>query len=87
LGTIPIGFLNGVLRSTLAPSTVDDRMAWAMERGRARNLLFRWVLAPWARPKGLGDRLVRRGFVDGGEAPAMAVELAHLPAVWEPLPG
>ena len=84
---VPIGFLNGVIRAHLAPEHVDDRIAWAIERGRARNLPFSWMIAPSARPSGLGDRLVRRGFVDGGETPAMAVELAHLPAVWEPLPG
>ncbi|HEY7093868.1 MAG TPA: GNAT family N-acetyltransferase [Ktedonobacterales bacterium] len=81
----PMGVGSRVLRSQLAPETVDDRIWWVMERARASRTPFYWYISPSTRPADLDTRLLRHGFTDGGDEPAMGVALARLPSVL-PLP-
>ncbi len=76
---LPISFLNGVIRCNLAPETVDERIAWVIEQARTLGIAFGWRIGPSTRPAGLGSHLARHGLVDGGETPAMGIELARLP--------
>ena len=78
---LPVSFLNGVVRSNLAPETVDERIAWAIERARALGIAFSWRIGPSTRPIGLAEHLARHGLLDEGETPAMGVALAALPAM------
>lgn len=81
----PTGVGSRVLRTQLAPETVDDRIQWVLERARASHAPFYWYISPSTRPADLDTHLVRHGFTDGGDEPAMGVALARLPSVL-PLP-
>jgi GNAT superfamily N-acetyltransferase len=56
-----------------------------MERARASRAPFYWYISPSTRPTDLDTHLLRHGFTDGGDEPAMGVALARLPSVL-PLP-
>lgn len=70
---------NRVPRAQLAPETVDERVAWVIARARALGVPFLWDIGPSMRPLDLGGHLLRHGFSDEGEEPAMGVALANLP--------
>lgn len=76
---LPSAGFNRALRARLAPETVDARIEWAKERARALRVPFLWDLSPTTTPEDLGDHLLRHGFVDAGEEPAMGIALADLP--------
>ncbi len=77
----PTGVGSRVLRAQLAPEAVDDRIQWVMERARMSHAPFYWYISPFTRPVDLGARLLRHGFTDAGDEPAMGVALARLPSV------
>jgi hypothetical protein len=66
-----------------------------MERARAARAPFywyilvylgiSWYISPFTRPADLDAHLLRHGFTDGGDEPAMGVALARLSVVL-PLP-
>ena len=70
---------NRVPRANLAPETLDERIAWVIERARALHVPFLWDIGPSMRPTDLGEHLLRHGLTDVGEEPAMGVALADLP--------
>jgi GNAT superfamily N-acetyltransferase len=76
---IPAAGWNRVLRSQLAPETLDTRIAWVMERARALRTPFLWHTTPTTQPANLDAHLVRHGFTDAGDEPAMGIALARLP--------
>jgi GNAT superfamily N-acetyltransferase len=76
---IPGAGWNRVLRSNLAPETLDARVKWVQERARALHTAFLWQIGPSTQPGDLGDHLLRHGFTDAGDQPAMGVALAQLP--------
>jgi hypothetical protein len=77
---IPSAGWNRVPRAQLAPVTVDERIEWVIERARALRVPFLWNIGPSMRPAGLGDHLLRHGFIDEGNESAMGIALAHLPS-------
>lgn len=76
---------NRVPRAQLAPDTVDERIEAVIARARALGAPFLWDVGPSTRPLDLGEHLLRHGFSDEGEEPAMGVALADLPEAL-PLP-
>jgi GNAT superfamily N-acetyltransferase len=82
---IPSAGWNRVLRTRLAPETLDARIEWVQERARAWGTAFLWHIIPSTQPADLESHLVRHGFTDGGEEPAMGVALTRLPGT-APLP-
>ena len=76
---------NRVPRAQLAPDTVDERIEEVIARARALGVPFLWDIGPSMRPLDLGEHLLRHGFSDEGEEPAMGVALADLPEIL-PLP-
>jgi hypothetical protein len=82
---IPLSGFNRILRARLTPETMDARIEWVIERARALRFPFLWDIDPWTQPADLGFHLVRHGFTDRGEEPAMGVALANLPSAL-PLP-
>jgi len=78
---IPAAGWNRVLRARLAPDTVDTRIEWVMERARALRTPFLWQTTPSTRPATLETDLLRHGFTDVGDEPAMGIALARLPDV------
>ena len=55
------GGLNGVWRSILADDDADAVIAATIATYAARDLRFRWVVAPDSRPLDLAERLTRHG--------------------------
>jgi GNAT superfamily N-acetyltransferase len=76
---------NRVPRAQLAPDRIDERIEEAIAWARALGVPFLWDIGPSMRPLDLGDHLLRHGFSDEGEEPAMGVALADLPETL-PLP-
>ena len=70
---------NRVPRAQIAPDRVDERIEAVIARARALGAPFLWDVGPSMRPLDLGDHLLRHGFSDEGEEPAMGVALAQLP--------
>ena len=76
IGGSPIGYHNAVIRCRAA----DDDRARVLARESLAALQERalpgcWHVTPAMRPSSLSHILERTGFVDGGEEPAMAMEL------------
>lgn len=69
---------NAVLRTNLAPAEADDTIDEVMRELPGQGLPMVWWWGPGRRPRDLGERLLRRGFVTPGLDPGMAVELAAL---------
>jgi predicted GNAT family acetyltransferase len=78
---LPSGFLNGVLRTDVAPETVDD-LARESRAWFPADLPWRWVVGPTSRPLDLADRLEVAGLERRWPLmPAMAVDLEALDLV------
>jgi len=76
---IPFSGWNRVPRAQLAPETLDAHIEWVTARAQALRIPMQWNIGPSMRPANLGERLLRHGFTDDGEEPAMGVALARLP--------
>jgi hypothetical protein len=76
---------NRVLRARLAAERMDARIEWVQERARAFGTPFLWQIMPSTQPANLETHLLRHGFTDVGEEPAMGIALARLPSTL-PLP-
>jgi len=77
---LPSSGWNRVPRAHLTPETVDERIGWVIARARVLGVPFQWNVGLSMRPAGLGDALLRHGFTDLGEEPAMGIALAQLPS-------
>jgi ribosomal protein S18 acetylase RimI-like enzyme len=76
---IPHPFLNNVLRTQLAPDSVDGTIAQTLAYFTSRNVTqLSWWTEPGTEPADLAEHLLAYGLVytDGG--PGMAVELSEL---------
>jgi GNAT superfamily N-acetyltransferase len=82
---IPSAGWNRVLRTRLASERMDARIKWVQERARAFGTPFLWHIIPSTRPANLDTQLLRHGFTDVGDEPAMGIALARLPST-VPLP-
>lgn len=71
---------NRVPRAQLAPETLDARIEWVKTRAQALHAPLLWDIGPTMQPVGLGEHLLRHGFTDEGDEPAMGIALADLPA-------
>ncbi|WIG58663.1 MAG: hypothetical protein OJF49_001409 [Ktedonobacterales bacterium] len=70
---------NRVPRAQLAPETLGARIEWVKTRAQALHAPFLWHVGPSMQPADLGEHLVRHGFIDEGDEPAMGVALSRLP--------
>ena len=84
---VPAVDLNRVTFADLAPETLDERIEWVIGRARALHAPFQWNVGPSTRPTDLGAHLLRHGFTDAGDEPAMGVALADLPETLPQLEG
>ena len=87
MGGSPLAYHNAVVRAELEPAAADAAIEASVAALRARGVPGTWHVGPSMRPRDLGARLVARGFVEVGDEPAMALELATLPGPAAPLPG
>ena len=76
---IPLSGWNRVPRAQIAPDALDARIAWVTTQAQALHIPMQWNIGPSMRPEGLGEHLLRHGFTDAGEEPAMGVTLERLP--------
>ena len=76
VGGSPIGYHNAVVACSASPARAGELVGeWAGELDR-RRLPGSWHLSPSMRPDDLADRLLARGFEDGGDEPAMVADLS-----------
>jgi GNAT superfamily N-acetyltransferase len=76
---LPASGWNRVTRAQLTPESVDDRIEWVIGRARALGVSFQWNVGPSMRPADLSEALLRHGFIDAGDEPAMAIALDICP--------
>ncbi|MDP9237444.1 MAG: GNAT family N-acetyltransferase [Chloroflexota bacterium] len=85
VGGSPLGYHNAVVHCDASPERADALIdEWAAEL-RDRGLPGSWHISPFMQPDDLAGRLASRGFVDGGEEPAMVADLGHAPVELPPL--
>jgi GNAT superfamily N-acetyltransferase len=80
IGGSPIDYHNAVVRADLTAESVDTVIGESLEGLRRHNVPGTWHVGPGMRPPDLRERLLLKGFADGGDESGMAVELAALPS-------
>ncbi len=79
VGGSPLAYHNAVVRCDADSSRADSLIeAWASELQR-RGLSGSWHVSASMRPVDLVERMVARGFEDGGDEPGMIADLAVVP--------
>ncbi len=86
INPIPDPFRSVVAATRFDERSADRRIAEIAAAFAERATPFLWWRAPFHGPADLGERLERAGIWQVGDAPAMAADLADLPASLE-LPG
>jgi GNAT superfamily N-acetyltransferase len=76
VGGSPLGYHNAVVACSASPVRADELAEeWAAALDRS-GVPGSWHVPPSMRPEDLVDRLLARGWEDGGEEPAMVADLA-----------
>ncbi len=75
----PDPFRSTVVSARFSEADVDRRIREISAAYAARATGFLWWVAPFHKPRNLGERLLQAGIRFEGTAPAMAMDLADLP--------
>lgn len=75
---IKMGGFNGVVRASLRPEEVGQKVAEVTETFRTRDTSWNWAVGPTSQPTDLGTRLEEQGMTVGGRELAMAARLDAL---------
>jgi GNAT superfamily N-acetyltransferase len=75
---IKMGGFNGVVRASLKPEDVGQKVAEVTELFRQRDTPWSWGVGPTSQPLDLGERLEEHGMTVGGQELAMAADLHAL---------
>jgi ribosomal protein S18 acetylase RimI-like enzyme len=87
INPIPDPFRSVVAAARLGQRSADRRIGEIAAAFAARATAFLWWRAPFDGPADLGERLERAGIWQVADAPAMAMDLADLPAALDPPAG
>jgi len=86
--TIPVTYLNQVMRTNLADNEVEAQIAAMLNHYRSRGAdQFVWRTWPDTRPPDLGEQLLAHGFTARNLVPNMAADLQQLADDWPTLAG
>ena len=80
VGGSPLGYHNAVVSCAVEPPRADALIDEFVTELARRGLPGSWHVSPSMRPLDLADRLLARGFEDGGDEPAMVADLAVRPS-------
>jgi GNAT superfamily N-acetyltransferase len=75
---VPFAIFNWVFRSHFAEDDIEPGIRTTVQHFQARGVPFYWGIFPNDRPGNLKGKLQAMGFV-AEDAPAMAIDLSHLP--------
>jgi GNAT superfamily N-acetyltransferase len=75
---IPHLLFNNIVRAQIKSEELDVSILSIIEKAKSRNIPMLWWTSPSTLPVDLGKRLVEHGFVDDGQIPGMAIDLANL---------
>jgi len=75
---IPFPLFNSIMRAQLAPEKIDATIQSIVSEAHSRNVPLLWWTGPSTQPADLGRHLEAYGFVNEGQMPGMAVNLANL---------
>ncbi len=78
ISSIPHPIFNNVFSAHVEPAEVDATIGKAINRARKRGVTMGWWISPSTRPSDLGKYLEDEGFISGGSATGMAVDLFAL---------
>jgi GNAT superfamily N-acetyltransferase len=82
-GTLPVNYLNQVMRTNVGDYEAETQIASMLDRYRRRGVAqFVWRTWPSVQPTNLGERLLAHGFTTRPQAPSMVADLRQLPAAW-----
>jgi hypothetical protein len=75
---IPNKIYNGVYRTSLNVSDVDEKIQEIVKEFRSRRLPFIWQIGPSTTPANLAERLAANGLTHYEDEPGMALELSRM---------
>jgi GNAT superfamily N-acetyltransferase len=75
---IPFALFNSISRAQLPPEEIDATIQSIIAQAKLRGVPLLWWTGPATRPADLEKHLERHGFVNDGQMPGMAVDLANL---------
>jgi GNAT superfamily N-acetyltransferase len=78
LTDIPFPHFNNIMRAKIGPERIEAVIEKILAQAVVRNIPLLWWTGPTTRPADLGRHLERHGFVNEGQVPGMAVDLANL---------
>lgn len=75
---LPFHLANGIVNARFREDRLEDILSEHLQRLATRQVPMSWLIGPSTRPLDLGNRLQIHGWMSGGEAPGMAIELQTL---------
>lgn len=75
---LPFHLANGIVNARFPENRLEDILSEHLQQFATKQVPMAWLIGPSTRPVDLGNRLQTHGWMPGGEAPGMAIELQTL---------